>query len=181
MYSDQKAATAAGALHMLNWWIWPLNTCLYDIAPDRRRGSTLLLINPGEEIFHYWTESIVLKVDFVPIPEQMIDDRWRKLPPSQTQCKETVRPKKYAVENKPFCEPISVFTHYSQTFVRLGIMCEYSSRWLLRRPVMAGRLRTPLLPETSPKSPRHVSLWRHTSLHIKFSGFQSFSQINSPY
>lgn len=59
MYADQKAAIAAGALHMVNWWMWPLNTCLWGIAPDRRRVKhILLLINPGVEILHYYIESL---------------------------------------------------------------------------------------------------------------------------
>lgn len=57
------------------------------------------------------------------------------------------------VKNKPFrelpLEPVSVFTHYSQTFVRLGIMCKYSSRWLLQRPIIAGHPYAPLLPVRS--------------------------------
>lgn len=61
--------------------------------------------------------------------------------------------KKLEVKNKPFrelsLEPISVFTHYSQTYKRLGIMCKYSSRWLLQRPLVAGHPHAPLLPVTS--------------------------------
>lgn len=106
-----------------------------------------LLITTGLQMFHYQIKFIVLKLDFVLIQERQMT----KAPaiPAAVYRHSQAKQRLLEVGNKRFpelpLEPVSVFTHYSQMQKGLGIMCKYSTRWLLQHPIVAGHPHAPLL------------------------------------
>lgn len=92
---------------MLNWWIWPLNICLYDIAPGRRRGSTFFcLLTQAWRFFIIGLNSLCWRWTLYWFKNgwETTDDESSRHP--GPWCTGAVRPKKRLLEvkNKLFCE-----------------------------------------------------------------------------
>lgn len=65
IYSNRKAATVTAAIHMVNWWMRPMNTLFMPYCPRIMGGGTwdLLLINTSWEIIHcYGFHSLLLDI-----------------------------------------------------------------------------------------------------------------------